>query len=163
MRHFIFTIALLLSICINAQVEPQYKDVFLRVYNLEGKKIAKGRLLIITDQSMTLYRRKQRIEISIQDIGKIRTKRSFGNNVVKGAAIGGGIVAVIGAASAPNDDSLLSYTPAEGAILGTVIGGFYGGGIGAITGIFKNSKAYIIDGESARLEVFKNLVIKTIN
>jgi len=160
MKSIIFTAALLLSLNIFGQIELNYKDVFLRVYNKKGKKIAKGKLVLITDSSMVLLKRRKWIEIQLEDINRIRTKRSFGNNILKGAAIGGGTLAFIGAASAPNDNAFLSYTPLEGATIGTFIGGFYGAGIGAFTGIFKNSNVFMIDSEVTKLEFFKNVILE---
>ena len=159
MKSLFFTIILLVSINMYAQIESKYGNAFIRVYNIEGKKIAKGKLLLVTEKSITLIKRNKRREIFLKDIGKIRTKRSFGNNVLKGAAIGGGTLAVIGAASAPNDSSFLSFTPLEGAAIGTVVGGFFGAGIGTVTGLFKNSKVYPINGDLTKLESFKNLVL----
>ncbi len=163
MRYLIFTAALFVSINMYGQIKPQYKDIFLRVYNLEGKKIAKGKLVLITNSSMVLVRRRKRIEIQLEAIYKIRTKRSFGNNVIIGTAIGGGALAVILAESGStdsSDSSYFSFTPLDGAIAGTIIGGAFGTGIGAITGLFKNSKVYIIKRDPKIMKSFKDLVLK---
>ncbi|WP_299119735.1 hypothetical protein [uncultured Winogradskyella sp.] len=160
MKSLFIAIVLLISVNMYSQNEPKYKDVFIRIYNLEGKKIAKGKLLFITEKSITLFRRNKRIKVTLDDIGKIRTKRSFGNNVVKGAAIGGTSLAIVGAASAPNNSSFLSYTPPEGALIGTILGGFFGTVIGTLTGLFKNSKGYEINGDSTKLGLFKDLILK---
>jgi hypothetical protein len=159
MRYLVLIIVLLANFNVCAQTDTNYKDVFIRVYNLKGKKIAKGKVLSVSKNSITLFRKNKQIEIKLDDIGKIRTKRSFGNNILKGAAIGGGALAIIGIAGS-NDSSYLSFTPVQGAAIGTTIGGFFGSIIGAITGLFKKSEVYKIDGNEMKLELFRNLILE---
>ena len=160
MKYVFLTIVLFVCVNMNAQIESKHKDVFIRVYNLDGKKIAKGKILIITEKSIILMRRGERIEVVLDDIGKIRTKHSFGNNILTGAAIGGASFALLGVASASDSSSYLSHSAPQGALIGTILGGFFGSIVGTLTGLFKNSKVYKINGDATKLESFKNLTLE---
>ncbi|WP_163707262.1 hypothetical protein [Mangrovibacterium lignilyticum] len=70
------------------QEELNNTTVFARVYNMQGKKIAMGKILFISAESLQLYREEKTTIIPIIDIGIIRTKHSGGNNVLWCAAIG---------------------------------------------------------------------------
>jgi hypothetical protein len=127
-------------------------------YNLQGKKINKGKIKSISKTTIELYLKGKTIRIPLSKIGKIKTKHSGGNNVLKGALIGGGSLAVIGLLDGDDDPGFISFSATEKAILGLASGSFFGSAIGGITTIFKKSKIYIIDGEEMKLKGFKEKI-----
>ena len=159
MKNLFFAIALILSINISAQKGTEKTNVFVRVYDLQGKKMDKGKILSISETSLHLNRKEESVEIPVINIGSIKTKRSEGHNVLIGAATGATTFAVFGAATA-EPDTFLGYTAAEGAVGGALIGGVAGAVIGGITSLFKNSKTYEINGDKEKWEAFKQMIIQ---
>jgi len=156
-----------------AQTERD-KQVFIRVYNLEGKKINKGHFQYINDSLLGLRRNKKAVQINVKDIGKIKTKRSAGHNVFLGSVIGGGTLALVGVASTESERQVsydMGYwgtfnyttnraTAGENLAAGLVLGGVAGAAVGGITAIFKNPMTYIIDGKIENLRVCANDISK---
>jgi RNase P/RNase MRP subunit p29 len=91
MKYLLFTIALFLCANITAQELPKKSKTFVRVYNNQGEKIAKGKILDITDNSLTLKKGSNSITIPLSEIATLKTKRSNGNNVLFGA-VGGSLL-----------------------------------------------------------------------
>lgn len=126
---------------------------FLRVYNLKGKKIAKGKLISTDKSSLTLKRNKNLTTISLDNIGSIKTKRSGGHNLLLGASIGTGvaIILIIDSGTEPrNYDALTAIGTSIFTVLGT--------GIGAAT-INKNRRTYQINGDTIKWEAFRSHII----
>lgn len=155
MKYLIFTIFLVLSINVSAQNKIVNTNIFIRIYNLDGKKINKGTIKSISETSIELYLKGKTISVPLSKIGKIKTKRSGGNNVAKGALIGGGSLALLGLISGDDDPGIISFSATDKAAGGLIGGGLVGAGIGGITTIFKKSKFYIIDGNEMKLKDFK--------
>src|SRR5688572_19947627 len=128
------------------------KTFFVRVYNLEGAKIAKGNVFAVTDTSIQLEANTP-VEIPMQSIGFIKTKRSGGNNVLVGGLIGATAGAVSGVIAADPDD-FLAFTETEGAIGGTLVGFTVGAAIGGLTILAKNQQTYLINGDLLKWKAF---------
>lgn len=158
MKTLFFAIAFILSININVQEETKISNVFVRVYDLQNKKISKGQILLISDTSIELKAKKGPIKIESKSIGFIKTKHSAGNNILKGALIGGSFFALIGVATADPDAFILGYTDREGSAAGAILGGTAGAAIGAATTLFKNSEYYTINGDEFKFKEFKELI-----
>jgi hypothetical protein len=158
MKNLFFAIALLLSITISAQEGAEKANVFVRVYDLKGEKISKGKILSISDTLLQLKGGKGSVKIVANSIGLIKTKRSEGNNVLIGAATGATALAILGAATADPNDWLFGYTAGEGAALGVFLGAPIGAAIGGVTILFKKSKSYIINGDELKLKEFKETI-----
>jgi len=159
MKNLIFLIILILSINLVAQNEFENTNIFVRVYDLQGKKISKGKILSISETSLSLNKNGESIEIPVSSIGSIKTKRSAGNNIIVGTASGAITMAIIGAATAqPEKSYIFSFTAEEGATEGALLGGITGAAIGGITILFKNSKTYIINGDKIKLKNLKKIV-----
>lgn len=150
----IFISALTFSTKINAQ-----KSIFVRVYDLSGKKISKGRTFTVSDTSLQLVGKSEPIDISVRSIGSIKTKHSAGNNVLIGS-IAAFPLAIIGAATAEPNAKILGYTAGEGAAGGALVGLPVGAAIGGVTILFKNSKRFIIDGDLNKCNSFKNYILE---
>ncbi len=161
MKNLIFVITLILSINVCAQNGFENTNVFVRVYDLQGKKIGKGKILSISETSLQLNRKGESMEIPVSSIGSIKTKRSAGHNVLVGAVIGASTMAFLGAATADPDAWLiLPRTAGEGAAAGALLGGTVGAVIGGITILFKNSKSYEINGDKVKWEEFTTDISK---
>lgn len=159
MKNLIFVITFILSINICAQNKFENSNVFVRVYNLQGKKIGKGKILSISDMSLQLNKKVASVEIPANSIGSIKTRRSAGHNVIAGTVIGASTMAILGAATA-DPDSFLGWSAGEGAAGGAFIGGTVGAAIGGITILFKNSKSYEINGDLEKWKAFNEIIIK---
>ncbi len=137
------------SINFFAQNEVKTQNDFLRVYNLEGKKISKGFVVMVNDSVIEL-KNSNKNKINIKNIGFIKTKRSAGNNVLIGALSGTTVGAVAGASSANPNDWVFSYSPAEGALAGGVLGAIGGGVVGSLTALSKKVETIIINGDKEK-------------
>lgn len=158
MKNLIFIITVILCTNLYAQNKFENTNIFVRVYDFEGRKIGKGKILSISETSLQLSRNGKPIKIMVNDIGSIKTKHSVANNLVVGTVIGATVMAFIGAASARSDNYIIR-TPGSGAVAGVYVGGPIGAIIGGFSAIFKNSKSYKINGDMERWEVFKKIII----
>lgn len=134
------------------------KPIFVRVFNLSGKKIYKGNVFAVTDTSLQLVSRKGPINIPESNIGFIRTKRSVGSNIFIGSVIGGFAGGIVGATTADPDNYLLGYTAGESAAFAALFGAYFGAGFGALTTLFKHSKRYSIKGDKTKWKDFQSMI-----
>ncbi|PZP50744.1 MAG: hypothetical protein DI598_04885 [Pseudopedobacter saltans] len=127
------------------------KNVFVRIYDLTGKKIAKGRIVEITDSTILLKGYEEAIHIS--EVGFLRTKHSMGSNLGWGTLIGFSALTTVGyIVYANNNDAYLAgLNILAGATLGT-LAGFVGG---AITLPFKKIVQYDVNGDSEKWQAFR--------
>ena len=149
----ILTVVLLISFGFNVFAQ---KTMYVRVYYFEGKKINKGHVVMVTDTSLHLKRDTATVNIPVKSIGKIKTKRSEGNNVLVGSLNGVVTAAIIGAASADPDAMILAFTAAEGAAIGAIFGLPAGAAIGGLTILSKNSESYLINGDLTNWKEFQS-------
>ena len=59
--------------------------IFVRVYDLEGQKVAKGYIQSVDHDIATVALRGKTTELPVAEIGKLRLMRSYGNAVVRGS------------------------------------------------------------------------------
>lgn len=159
MKTFIFFLVFLVSSSFHAYAQPVKNPTFVRIYNMEGKKINKGTIYSISESSLQLTTKKGITEINLIDIGLIKTKHSEGNNILWGSTIGASTLALAGAASASPDD-WLGWTAGEGVAAGIIFGAPIGGAIGGLTILFKKSDTYIINGQASNWGTFKEGISK---
>lgn len=57
-----------------AQNEIKKNEMFVRVFNLDGKKINKGYIVSVTDTLLGLKQNNTFTEINVREIGSIKTK-----------------------------------------------------------------------------------------
>lgn len=155
----LFTILFAFLFSCSAYAQP---SIFVRVYDLNGKKIHAGHVLAVTDSSIQLKANEIRT-IDVREIGYIKTKRSAANNLVIGSLIGATAFAIAGAASAEPDAILLPYSAGEGAILGTFLGLPFGAAVGGLTIPFKKSKTYLISGDLIKWKIFQSVISNKSN
>ena len=125
------TTLLLLTILISNLCFSQ-SGHFIRIYNLQNSKIAKGYLKSISDSSITiiLSGKKDTKEIHYSKIGFIRLRRSFGHTVAITTLVATLSSGLLGAATAHSSSGLcIICTPTDGLIVGSVVGAL-GGAIG---------------------------------
>lgn len=154
-KILVIALALLSCTTFYAQKEINKPAPFVRVYDFNGEKISKGRISGITDTSLVVSRGEKPVSIELGKIGFIKTKRSVGNNILYGAAIGAGTGAILGVSSGDTEGGFFSYSKEEGAAIYGVLFMPIGAAIGAITILFKNSNTYPIDGEPTNWKAFR--------
>ena len=153
MKYLLFSIALLLCINISAQELPKKSKVFVRVYNNEGQKVAKGKMLKITDDSLILKKGSNSITVALSDIMYIKTKRTNNHNVLLGGLGGVGLV-LYGSAQPGGNSGAGSAAKIIVAPLLVAVGS----GIGYITTLFKKSIHYSIQGDPIKWQGFKEVM-----
>ena len=160
MKKLIFAITLILSFTMYAQDVFKKDSYFVRVYDLHGKKIGKGRISSITDTILHLSRNEEPLKIPVSSIGSIKTDRSAGHNVLIGAVTGATAMAVVGVASSDRDPRWIEWSAGEGAAAGAILGGLGGAAVGGVTVLFKNSKSneIKINGDELKLKAFKEVI-----
>lgn len=147
----------LLSLCILMMVcfeMTAQNKLFVRVFDLDGKKTHKGYILAVNDTLLRLKKDTSHVDIPVKKIGVIKTKRSVGNNVLIGSITGAVVMGGIVAASADPDAWIFDYTPAEGAVIGAFIGAPAGAAVGIISTALKNSKTFTINGDVEKWKAF---------
>ncbi|MFN3969475.1 hypothetical protein [Flavobacterium sp.] len=147
----LFLLSIVMMVCCTMSAQNK---LFVRVFDLDGKKINKGFILAVNDTILRLEKNKVFVDIPVKTIGVIKTKRSVGNNVLIGTLTGSVIVGGLLAATAEPDSWVFGYTPAEGALIGIFVGAPAGAFVGAITAAFKNPKTFIIDGDLEKWKAF---------
>jgi len=155
LKILILILALLSCGLFYAQKEKTKAAPFIRVYDLNGKKIAKGRIASLTDTSLVTGPREKPVNIDVSRIGSIKTKRSAGHNIFLGAVIGTATGAILGIASGGEDEW---WGQGEGAAVGGLTMGAIGAGVGAITAIFKKSDTYDIEGDITKWKAFREVM-----
>ena len=133
------------------------KSFFVRVYDLEGKKINKGQVVQVTDTSLELKGNNAPIIISVNKIGFIKTKRSEGHNVFMGSLISSSIMVSLFVAAANPKGEINNWDVGGGIILGLFFGLPPGALIGALTIPFKKSKTFIINGDLSNWKTFQKV------
>ncbi|WP_136480031.1 hypothetical protein [Cognatitamlana onchidii] len=141
-----------------AQKPESLNKIFVRVYNLNDKKIGTGKIAFINDSVIGLRRSEVYRSLFLKDIGRIKTKKSAGNNIAKGALVGTGVGVAL--AITANEDDLWPYSRGGAILAFGFSGAFYGAAVGGITAIFKNSEGFIINGDSKRWQLFKESVAR---
>jgi hypothetical protein len=158
MKILFLSIVLIYGITITAQEGTEQEHSFVRVYDLKGKKISKGFILSITDTSLHLNRNKVAVNIPVNNIGSIKTRRSAGNNILFSAVIGASAAAILGVATSSSDPEGFEHSAGEGAVIGVIAGATTGAVVGGIAILLKNSKTYEIKGNEALWMAFKESV-----
>jgi hypothetical protein len=153
----IISIAFFFNLFIGLMNGYAQKEIFTRVYNEKGKKINKGHLLRVTDSSVILVRNQVESEVTIDKIGTIRLKRSFGSNVLKAGMISGVAFAVLGVATA-DPTEFLGYTAGEGAAGGFIYGAILGGAIGTAIDATIHRPKYVINQDQAKWKEVKEIL-----
>lgn len=155
---------LLISLTFVTYAALAQKAMFVRVFDLKGKKITSGKIAELTDSSFKIRKNSSRSTmIPFRQIGIIETKRSAGHNVLIGALIGSVAFGIVGATGTESDtqtgyDLDLFSSPGEQAAVGAVVGLTIGAAIGGITALFKKSKTIVIKGDPLKWKGFQSYI-----
>src|SRR5947209_5361666 len=68
--------------------KPQTQKLFVRLYNTDSKKIAKGDLLEGSDSTVEVLNQRKSISFPVNQISFIKTRHSAGHAILVGAIIG---------------------------------------------------------------------------
>ena len=160
--------SLLFFVSAAAQQQPEFKNIFIRIYNIEGAKTSKGKLVNISEEGIVLKRGKKTVSIALAEIAKIKTKRALGHNMGIGAMLGATIGAVIGVSNGSSIDNFFddvgspektNFDTAGMATFG-LLGGAIGTATGALTGVSKKPITFNINGQKNELLKFRQAMIK---
>jgi len=146
MKVFILSIIFSFSLSLSgyAQLTLDSNSIFIRVYDLEGKKIAKGKRFTISDSTITFINKRKNTIIYLSEIGSIKTRRSSGHNVLLASAVVGGF----GLLSDISNDESMGSDFLNGLAIGATIG--------LITLPFKKSKTQIINANPNKWKTLSN-------
>ena len=149
MKYIITSLIFLLCLNVYAQEEIPQEKIFLRVYNLKGKKICKGKVFSVSDSFLKLNLNNKITQISFEEIGYVKTKRSAGHNALMGASIG----TTLGMIGSSGESS---YIP-DAVGIGILTTG--GGLLGLLTWSSKNYYEFEINGNLENFKQFKETII----
>ncbi len=159
MKFLLFALALISCSTFYAQETKKKAAPFVRVYDLDGIKISKGRIDSLTDTSLVVVSSEKITTIEVSRIGYIKTKRSAGNNILWGAGIGASTGLIAGAIEGESEGIFGSTVPVEeNIIMGTIVLMPVGAAIGAITALIKNSETFSIDGDIIKWKAFREAI-----
>lgn len=159
MKKVALMLTVLITINLSAQEITKTKKLFVRVFNLDGKKIGKGKIYTINDSLLVLKKNERLVELYLREIGKIKTKRSGGHDFLVGASTGAAAGAILGSVNPPSDSKGGTFTWAGGSsgdelASGISVGIISGAIVGGISALFKNSKKYSIDANMENWRTF---------
>lgn len=132
---------------------------FVRILDANGTKIAKGKVVSVTDSILQIRRNGEEIEVPVSDIAVLKTKRSVGNNIAIGAGVGAATLAILGVASADEDAYIFGYNETEGAMAGLLLGAPMGAAVGGLTALLKGSRTFDIGGDGAKMKAFEGYLL----
>ena len=137
------------------------RGAYIRVFDLNGKKFEKGHLVGLSDSSITLVKSGKEIRIPIDKVGLLKTKKAFGNAVLTGSIVGGGVGAVLGVIADGEDGLFDLGSTGEWAAAGAFSGAMYGALVGTVIGAVIKRTVIEIDGNAARWQEQKHLLERT--
>lgn len=158
-RQAILLIAFFFSFALLAQESSKKPQKFVRVYNLEGKKIYKGRVVEVSDSHLTLSRGKENKEINIEEVGYLKTRHSTGHNVLWGAAASSALFATAFAVESDPSAWIFGYSVTEGIVSGIVFGAPLGAGVGALSSLLKRQVRIDISGDTDKWLLVKDSLL----
>lgn len=164
MKWILFFLLMTIGWELQAQDSSKVSNDFIRIYDLEGKKIGSGFVQSFTDSSMIIKKQEMTFLFLFENIGTIKTQRSAGNNILIGAVFGMVTLGVLGwvageKAGPPIKTDLGTFTQEDtrprNAVLGALAGAVIGGLGGAVSLINRKSQEFEIGGEIEGWNAFK--------
>lgn len=144
----------LLSFALPSLLTAEPYRGFIRVYDLKGKKIAKGTFNSITNNTLSIQSGKKLLEFKVEEVGYIHTKRSGGNNILW--AMGICMVSFSTIASGSGSEWV---TEGEALLGGAILGVPAGLLIGGVSCAFKGDAVYPVAGS----QVIWQQVVEDLN
>ncbi|OIQ27139.1 MAG: hypothetical protein BM564_13290 [Bacteroidetes bacterium MedPE-SWsnd-G2] len=148
MKIITLLLILLSTSFIQAQLPDIKNNTFVRVFDLDGHKIAKGEFAYFSNDQLNLKDSDGIFKIPLNKIGYLKTKTSAGHNIVKGLAIGG-LFTFLGILTLDQDADDGDHFNTGDYVYGTLFGSIIGGVTGAIVMIFHKSEKHIINGPNS--------------
>ena len=160
MKYLIIFFTFFIALNVSAQ---QSSSEFIRVFDINGKRIAKGKIQELTDTSVIL-KNNPGVNLPVNNIGFIKSKRSNKHNVLIGTATGG-VFGLLGLASASNGPTTgFAGGASRGiAVVGSIVFTALGAGVGYLTTLFKKSETYMINGDLVKWMNFKETIMVRTN
>jgi len=159
-KHIFLTIMLLIGICISAQDKLEDKKLYLRIYDMQGIKISKGKLVSIQENTIILKRRKKSYSIDVTEIGMIKSKRALGHNIGIGALAGASVGITYGFLQGGDGGAIGTSSGGDNAVVFGTLGLLAGPLIGGLSGLGKKSKKFEINKDPNQLRKFRELFSK---
>ncbi|WP_422348361.1 hypothetical protein [Flagellimonas sp.] len=156
MKKLIILGMLLVETTVFAQEPLDTENLFVRVFDLQGTKIAKGFVVSWSSNGLVLLKGKKTTEIPFNNIEKIKLKRAGGHNVGLGALFGAATGAVFGLALGEEEGFFVTST-SENMVGFSIVGAFLGSVIGGVSTVAKKNRTIIIDGD---IKNWEQLVIQ---
>ncbi|WP_420602187.1 hypothetical protein [Flagellimonas sp.] len=144
-------LAIVLFLSVNSFSQENSKSIgkFVRVFDLQGNKIAKGKIQSLSENELRIKTRKLSMKLPINNIGKIKMGRAGGTNVGIGA-IAGALIGIVDA----DDNGLFGATQAENIAILSFSGAILGSAVGGLSTIFKKNKRFEINGDGEKWKAF---------
>ncbi len=160
-KKIIITISFLMMFTpLQAQTDLASRNIFVRVFDFENVKFAKGQLYSVTDSSVVVLRKKEEFIIDLSQIDRIRTRRSVGHNIGMGAVAGAAAGGIFGLLQEQGGSTFGSDSRGDDALIYGTVGLMLGSVVGGLTALGKKSEHYRINGDSEKLAAFKDALIE---
>ncbi|WP_190809138.1 hypothetical protein [Flagellimonas sp. S3867] len=156
MKLSLFAFALLFSINSFSQESSNTTGMFIRVFDLQGNKIAKGKIQSLGNKELQLKTKKLALNLPVSNIGKIKTGRSGGTNVGVGALTGTAVGVVLGVAAGEDGGLYGATSTGDNVASMSVLGAIFGSVAGGLSTLFKKNKSFNIDGDIEKWKAFVN-------
>lgn len=142
-----FPLCFALLVAITAQSQ---KKTFIRVFDENGEKTNKGFLVATSDSSLTVLSGQNTFIIPINEISKIKLRRSMGHTILITTILLGTSVAVLGAATADPSAWFFGYSAGEGFAWGLLGGSVAGAWIGSIISLARNRPVFMVNNQKEK-------------
>lgn len=154
MRLYLFLVFWLFCFSVLAQNNGLPSGPFIRIYDEKGEKIAKGKVLSVSDSVLTIGSDQRNKSVLIQDVFKVETKRSKGHLPLVLGMAGFAVGATFGAISTRDFNQTFDYELL--GLEGTLLTGMYtalgSSIIGLAISLSKNYETYNIEGDPNKLK-----------
>ena len=151
-------VLLFFSSVVCSQGELISKELFVRIYDAENIKIAKGFLSSVNDSGMVVLVKKKEVLVRTTRINTVKTRRSAGHNIGMGAMAGFGAGGIYGLLQEEGGSTFGSSSRGDDAIIYGTVGLMLGSVVGGLTALGKDSDSYLIEGDSEKLSAFRDAV-----
>ena len=134
------------------------KNIFIRLYDVNGRKIGKGNLMPGTDSTIQVLHGKQTNMFSISRVGEIKTRRTFGHSVLIGTGVGVGlgtiglVVAIIG----DNSDNINGGEASFDIAVSSFAAPYAGALVGAVVAALTKRETFEINGDAGKWKTVKS-------
>lgn len=156
MRIVIYTLFLILSYSTLAQNTPVTNAPrFVRVYDLDNKKIGKGVIIGLNDSALFVQQKNTVFRFPYTDIGQLKTKRSYVHDLFVSMGSSGTLFGVFGLMNY-NENRIGTVSRGQETTAGFVGGAMLGALVCSVYQIFKQDEKIKINGNYNDWLNFKN-------